>query len=200
MQDILAAAIASQPCPPLPLQVSRPVAGMEHKTVGYGNSHHVIMQGLAFSMQRLDAAQNKRRCDKQLTLTKDFLRDFRRSGGVSAAGGGCALTPEQLYDRCTEFTRGILLALMPWREKQGDVDARFARFDEIAREKYDSNPIVKATCEHLAGMLLYDGGDHSASFDEIVRTLKPLNYGQLLTEYARVHRERGRAGVEMVDI
>jgi hypothetical protein len=200
--DLIGSVIAANPCPPMPVQCMRKHPATDKMVPGFLNTHHVLMQAYAHAMQRDCARENLQRQQTQTELTRVFMTAF--------AGGGSA-NPEKLYAAASVFTRCYLHSFMPNRPIP---DARFAPYDEVSTSTYDNNPIVRASCEHLAGMIFYDecpAGEEGQqqqqqqqqrSYADIVASLKTLPFSQILCMYAAVHRGRFTAAssvVEMLD-
>ena len=186
--DLLGSVVAAIPCPPLPLQCVRRNPITETTGVGFANTHHILFQAVTFAMQRDNKKDNVRREHTQKLLTSDLQKALQKSPPPCA---------EKIYDSCTAFTRSYLHAFMP--DRKFEADARFAPYDEIKSDTYMNNPIVRASCEHLAGMIFYDN-DGTPEYDETLEPLKKLCFSQILERYAKVHASRavGESGVHEV--
>lgn len=202
MLDLLGSVVAANPCPPLPLKCTRKDPATDRHVEGFANTHHVLMQAYAFAIQRDSALDNAQREITQTKLTHAFITAFQSN-----------VPPEKLYDAATTFTRSYLHSFMPNRPVP---DARFAPYDEISSCTYENNPIVKAACEHLSGMIYYDeypDENASASFDdagvqvqcrsyeEILDSLKNVAFSEVLHKYAQVHmgRQQASPGIEELE-
>ena len=168
---------------------------------GFANTHHILMQAYSHAMQRNNAKDNARRMVTQTQLT-DVLMDAFKADGVQTGGAtdpDPLPDPEKLYEACTTFTRNYLHAFLPDR---GVPDARFAPYDDVSGDSYRTNPIVRAACEHLAGMIYYDEGG-AREYDDVLEPLKGLRYAGVLCKYGEVHRGRAskttRPVVEQLD-
>ena len=191
--DLLASVVAANPCPPLPLLVSRTDAKTGRPIDGFGNTHHVLMQAYTQAMQRGNEKANAKRRATQTALTQVLMQAFHADGPETAPGAAPdpdpLPDPEGLYGACTTFTRNYLHAFMPDRPVP---DARFAAYDDVSTDSYGTNPIVRASCEHLAGMIYYDEGGER-SFEDVLAPLKRLQFSGVLCRYAEVHRARAAA-------
>lgn len=202
MLDLLGSVVAANPCPPLPLKCTRRDPATDRHVDGFANTHHVLMQAYAFAIQRNSATDNAQREVSQTKLTNTFLTAFRST-----------LSPEKLYDASTIFTRSYLHSFMPDRPIP---DARFAPYEEISSSTHDNNPIVKAACEHLAGMIYYDEYPNAdaadvleedgmqvqhRSYETILNSLETLPFSEILSKYAEVHvgRQQLQSGVELLE-
>jgi hypothetical protein len=173
--DMLGAVVAALPCPPLPLQVTRTDRETGKAGIGFTNTHHVLMQAYAHAIQRDCVKDNDTRQKTQIELTNVLLDSFKAHSD-----------PEMLYEAGTTFTRNYLHAFMP---KRSIPDARFAPYDEVASSCYENNPIVRASCEHLAGLMYYDGGG-GTDYENLLEPLKGLPFSIILCKYAELHRAR----------
>ena len=182
--DLLGSVIAAHPCPPLPLQCTRVDKQTDRSMLGFANTHHILMQTCMHAMRRDCVADNVRRQKEQTELTGVFLAVF--SG--SAETPGSPPDPATLYTAATVFTRGYLRSFMP--DRTNVPDARFAPFDEVSSSTYQNNPLVRASCEHLAGLIYYDRGGEEP-YDDILAPLKHVPFSGILSKYADVHRARG---------
>jgi hypothetical protein len=208
--DLLGSVVAANPCPPLPLKCTRRDPATHKSVDGFANTHHVLMQAYAFAMQRNCVTDNVQREKTQTELTNVFVAAFR---GPLDSNDVTPPDPEQLYVAATTFTRAYLHSFMPSRPVP---DARFAPYDEISSSTYENNPVVKAACEHLAGMIFYDEyPDADAdpvldengvqveqrSYDTVLTSLKMMPFSAVLCKYAEVHRARRylQPVVEMLD-
>ena len=176
--DLLGSVIAAHPCPPLPLQCTRVDKQTDRPMSGFANTHHILMQTCLHAMRRDCASDNVRRQREQTELTGVFLGVFR----------GSTETPATLYTAATVFTRGYLRSFMP--DRTNVPDARFAPFDEVSSSTYQNNPLVRSSCEHLAGLLYYDRGGE-VPYDDLLAPLKHVPFSGILSKYAEVHRARG---------
>jgi hypothetical protein len=193
IMDLLGSVVAALPCPPLPLKCIRTDPATDRQIEGFANTHHVLMQAYAFAIKRDCAKDNAQREKTQIALTNVFVTAFQ-----------CDKTPnpEELYSAATTFTRAYLHSFMPNRPVP---DARFAPYDEICFNTHDSNPVVRAACEHLAGMIFYDeypdadaaavidadGVEvNSRSYQEVLESLKMMPFSEIISKYAEVHRGR----------
>jgi hypothetical protein len=189
--DLLGSVVAANPCPPLPLKCTRRDPATDRHVEGFANTHHVLMQAYAFAMQRNSATDNAQREQTQTLLTNAFVTTFRDT-----------TDPEKLYVAATTFTRAYLHSFMPNRPVP---DARFAPYDEIASSTHENNPVVKAACEHLAGMIFYDEYPDTdidpvtdengvqveqRPYENVLNSLKLLPFSDVLCKYAEVHRGR----------
>jgi hypothetical protein len=197
MLDLIGSVIAANPCPPLPL-ISFQVSDGKSR-LRYLNTHHILMQSYAHAIQRDDPSANEVRKATQLQLTHELMTVFVK---IDA-------TPEALYNSASTFTRSYLHSFFP---KMQVPDARFAPYDEVAKDTPGQNPIVRAASEHLAGMILYDEcpveGDDTLdeafvqprSYSDIVESLNNKPFSQLLSMYGDVHRKRmGSGSIEVVE-
>ena len=208
--DLLGSVVAANPCPPLPLKCIRRDPTTDREIDGFANTHHVLMQAYAFAMQRDCKKDNVRREKTQTELTNTFVTAF---AGPLDSNKPAAPDPENLYDAATTFTRAYLHSFMPDRPVP---DARFAPYDEVKSSTHDNNPVVRAACEHLAGMIFYDeypGADteevldengvhvEQRSYETVLNSLKTVPFSDVLCMYARVHRERRclQPVVEIID-
>jgi hypothetical protein len=200
--DLIGSVIAANPCPPLPLQCVRKDPATGNPVVGYINTHHVLMQAYAHAMQRDHGKENAQRQLTQTELTSILMKSFADTSEPP--------DPEKLYIAAGTFTRAYLHAFMPARQVP---DARFAPYDEISRCTYGNNPIVRASCEHLAGLILYDEcpvgesvrDEHGMvvgqrTYGDILESLKLQPFSKLLCTYAEVHRARAANGADVVEI
>jgi hypothetical protein len=141
-------------------------------------------------MQRGNEKANAERMATQTALTQVLMQAFRADGRTAAPGAVAdpdpLPDPEGLYAACTTFTRNYLHAFMPDRPVP---DARFAAYDDVSTDSYKSNPIVRASCEHLAGMIYYDEGG-TRPFEDVLAPLKRIQFSGVLCKYAEVHRAR----------
>jgi len=144
---------------------------------GYANTHHILQQAMVHAMRRDCTMENAVRLQKQVQLTDVFLKAFRDP----------SQTPEALYVEAGSFTRQYLHSFMPDRTVP---DARFAPYDEIRTSTYGNNPIVRSTCEHLAGLMFYNEAG-VRPYDEVLTPLKTLAYADILSMYRDVHVARG---------
>jgi hypothetical protein len=144
---------------------------------GFANTHHILMQTCMHAMRRDCGTDNVRRQHEQTRLTGVFLAAFRGPP-----------EPETLYTAATVFTRAYLRSFMP--DRTNVPDARFAPFDDVASSTYQNNPLVRASCEHLAGLLYYDRGGEEP-YDDLLAPLKRVPFSGILTKYAELHRARG---------
>ena len=174
--DLLGSIVAANPCPPLPLQVTRKDAHTGRDIVGFANTHHVLMQAYVHAMNRDCVEDNSQREKTQIELTRVLQLAFSDP----------SKSPEQLYNSCTTFTRAYLHAFMPKRDV---MDARFPPFDDIACDSSKNNNIIRCACEHLAGLIYYDEGG-SRTYEEILSPLKDMQYSRILSKYAEVHTAR----------
>ena len=176
--DLLGSIIAASPCPPLPIQVKRidNVSGLP--IIGYANSHHILMQAYIHAMNRNHAKDNEQREITQKALTAVLNTAF------------CELEedPEKIYNSCTTFTRAYLHAFMPNRDV---LDARFASYSDVASDTYNNNPIVRSSCEHLAGLIFYDESG-TVPYDTILTPFKTIPFSDVLREYSKVHIARNQ--------
>jgi hypothetical protein len=188
--DMIGAVVAAIPCPPLPLQITRTDRETGKAGIGFANTHHILMQAYAHAIQRDCAKDNETRQMKQIELTNVFLGSFNAQSDTNP-------DPESLYEAGTTFTRNYLHAFMP---KRSIPDARFAPYDEVASSCYENNPIVRASCEHLAGLMYYDTGGVT-EYENILEPLKGLPFSIILCKYAELHRARSIVPtlVELVD-
>jgi hypothetical protein len=174
--DLIGTTIAALPMPPLPLMVNR--TDKDGKPVpGYANTHHVLQQAVVHAMRRDCKKENSVRQQMQIQLTNTFLATFRDP----------SQTPEALYSEATTFTRQYLHSFMPDRPIP---DARFAPYDEIHTSVYGNNPLVRSSCEHLAGLMFYNEAG-VRPYDEVLADLKALPFSILLSKYRDVHITRG---------
>jgi len=183
--DLLAAAVASNPCPPVPLIGLR---GESRKHEAFCNSHHLFGQALMHSMEREEKQLDERRKIAQLAATKELLRVFRQP---LEAGGEKRCS--DLYDAARAFTVAYMESFSPGTT----LEFRFAHWDQIKDEVAEKNPIVRAAAQHLAGMLYYDA-DGAREFKDLEGELEKLPFHALLVRYAEVHRARGDRQVEFV--
>jgi len=174
--DLIGTTIAALPMPPLPLMVNR-TDKTGKQVAGYANTHHVLQQAVVHAMRRDCKKENMVRQVKQVQLTNVFMVTFRDP----------SQTPEVLYREATSFTRQYLHSFMPDRSVP---DARFAPYDEIHTSTYYNNPLVRSSCEHLAGLMYYNEAG-VRSYDEVLVDLKTLPFSTLLTKYRDVHIARG---------
>ena len=189
--DLLGSVVAANPCPPLPLLVNRTDSKTGRPIDGFGNTHHVFMQAYTHAMQRGNEKANAKRMAAQTELTQVLMRAFHADGmqtGIVTDADPLP-NPEGLYEACTTFTRSYLHAFMPDRPVP---DARFAAYDDVSTDSYRTNPIVRASCEHLAGMIYYDEGGERA-FADVLSPLKRMQFSEILCKYAEVHRARAMA-------
>ena len=185
--DLLAAAVASNPCPPVPL-IGLRGGGQEQKHEAFCNSHHLFAQAMMHSMQRENKQLDERRKNAQRAATRELLRKFRQpSQGVG--GKDCS----NLYDAARSFTVAYMESFSPGTT----LEFRFAHWDQIKGEIAEKNPIVRAAAQHLAGMLYYDA-DGAREFKDLESELDKLPFHALLVRYAEVHRARGDKQVECV--
>jgi len=182
--DLIGSVIAAHPCPPLPLQCTRVDKQTDRPILGFANTHHILMQTCLHAMRRDCASDNERRQKEQTELTGVFLAAFRGSTETP----GQPPDPETLYKAATVFTRGYLRSFMP--DRANVPDARFAPFDEVSSSTYQNNPLVRASCEHLAGLIYYDRGGEEP-YDDLLAPLKHVPFSGILSKYADVHRARG---------
>jgi hypothetical protein len=210
--DLLGSVVAANPCPPLPLKCTRRDPANDRLVEGFANTHHVLMQAYAFAMQRNCTKDNLQREQTQTDLTNVFVNVFR-----GATNNGNVPEPEELYTAATTFTRAYIHSFMPNRPVP---DARFAPYEEISFNTHDSNPVVKASCEHLAGMIFYDEYPDTGpetvfdengcnmgfkqehrSYADVLNSLKMLPFSEILCKYAAVHRERHllHPGIEILE-
>ena len=174
--DLLGGIVAANPCPPLPLQVKRTDSKTGEQIDGFASSHHVLMQAYIHAMRRNNAKDNKQREITQTQLTALLQQSFCDNSNY----------PEKMYNSCTTFTRAYLLAFMPERKV---MDARFASYSDIEHDTYSNNPTVRASCEHLAGLMFYDEGG-CETYENIISPLKTMPYSQVLSKYAELHIAR----------
>jgi len=186
--DLLGSVVAALPCPPLSLQCVRRNPVTETTGIGYANTHHILFQAVTFAMQRDNEKDNIQRAQTQTVLTNDFQKALQETP-----------TPceEKIYESCTRFTRAYLHAFMP--DRKFEADARFAPYDVIKDDTYTNNPIVRAACEHLAGMIFYDNSG-KPDYAETLEPLKKLRFKELLKRYAKIHTSRavGESGVHEI--
>ena len=190
--DLLGAVVAANPCPPLPLICRRVNVSNDSKCSGYGNTHHVLMQAYTHAMNRNNQKDDARRERTQMDLTSTFIQAFSTETKPPR--------PQDLYEAATKFTREYLHSFMPDRTNM--VDARFAPYDEMCYATYHDNPICRAACEHLSGMISYDeaGFDNARSFKEVLSSLKDKPFSELLCKYADVHTSRNADAHDVVEI
>jgi hypothetical protein len=155
------------------------------------------MQAYAHAMQRANKKDDARRMVAQTALTEVLMQAFHADAAQvgGAAAHGALPSPETLYEACTTFTRNYLHAFMPDRQVP---DARFARYDEMSSDTYSTNPIVRASCEHLAGMIYYDEGGER-EYEDVLEPLKALRYAAVLCRYGAVHRGRASTARHVVE-
>jgi hypothetical protein len=201
--DLIGSVIAANPCPPMPMQCNRMDPATGKPGVGFLNTHHVLMQAYAHAMQRDNQKENAERQNMQKILTGTFIASFTDGNGPP--------DPVKLYNAAGTFTRSYLHSFMPMRPIP---DARFAPYEEVHKSTYGNNPIVRASCEHLAGMIFYDecpvGDDilhdeHGVAiqqrpYDEILESLKREPFSSVLCKYADVHRARMTDVATLVEI
>jgi len=193
VMDLLGSVVAANPCPPLPLLVNRTDSKTGRPIDGFGNTHHVLMQAYSHAMQRGNEKANAERMATQTALTEVLMQAFHADGPATAPGAVAdpdpLPNPEALYTACTTFTRNYLHAFMPDRPVP---DARFAAYDDVSTDSYGGNPIVRASCEHLAGMIYYDEGG-TRPFEDVLAPLKRMQFSGVLCKYGEVHRARAAA-------
>jgi len=191
--DLLGAIVAANPCPPLPLICKRVNRSNDSICTGYGNTHHVLMQAYTHAMKRANPRDDARREKTQIDLTRTFMHAFSTKAHIPKA--------QDLYEAATTFTREYLHSFMP--DRQNMVDARFAPYEEICYATYSNNPICRAACEHLSGMISYDEAgvvENARSFEEVLSSLKDKPFSELLSKYAEVHTGRNADEREVVEI
>ena len=174
--DLLGGIVAANPCPPLPLQVKRIDSKTGEQIDGFASSHHVLMQAYVHAMRRDNAKDNKQREVTQTQLTALLQQSCCDN----------LKSPEKLYNSCCTFTRAYLHAFMPDRKV---MDERFAPYSDIALDTFYSNPTVRASCEHLAGLMFYDEGG-CETYENLISPLKTMPYSQVLSKYAELHIAR----------
>jgi hypothetical protein len=174
--DLIGATVAALPVPPMPIMVNR-VDTNGKQITGYANTHHILSQAILFAMRRDCKKDNTVRQHKQIQLTDVFIAAFRDSLN----------TPENLYIAAMKFTREYLHCFMPTRTVP---DARFAPYDEIRTSTYRNNPIVRSSCEHLAGLIFYDESGERP-YDDVLAPLQNLPFCDILCKYRDVHTARG---------
>ena len=174
--DLVAGIVAASPCPPLPLQIMRPDTKTGKDIPGFASSHHLLMQGYIHAMKRDNQHDNSIREKKQIELTTALLNAFCNEKNSS----------DHLYNSCTTYTRSYLHAFMPNRDVP---DARFPQYDDIACDTYETNPIIRSCCEHLAGLIYYDESGEK-EYDDILEPFKNMPFSQVLKKYAEVHTKR----------
>ena len=185
--DLLAAAVASNPCPPVPL-IGLRGGGQVRKHEAFCNSHHLFGQALMHSMERENKQLDERRKIAQLAATKELLRVFRKPYKT-----GEEKECSELYNAALAFTVAYMESFSPGTT----LEFRFAHWDQIKGEIAEKNPIVRAAAQHLAGMLYYDA-DGAREFKDLESELEKLPFHALLVRYAEVHRARGDKQVECV--
>ena len=174
--DLPGGIVAASPCPPLPLQIRRNDSKTGEMIDGFANTHHVLMQAYVHAMRRNCASDNKQRETTQKELTSVLQKAFCDK----------TMSTEQLYNSCATFTRAYLHAFMPNRPV---MDARFSAYSDVASDTYANNPIVRASCEHLAGLMFYDEGG-TTTYEHLISPLKTMPYSQVLAKYAELHIAR----------
>jgi hypothetical protein len=190
--DLIGSVIAANPCPPMPLQCTRINPATGNPGVGFLNTHHVLMQAYAHAMQRDNQKENTVRKQSQEVLTQTLLASFTNDA--------ISKDSEKLYIACSTFTRSYIHAFMPNRPMP---DTRFAPYEMICSNTYETNPIVQAACEHLAGMIYYDENNEATvqrPYSEVLESLKSQPFSSLLRKYADVHIGRMKEGANLVEI
>ena len=174
--ELIGSTVAASPCPPLPLQINRTDSKTGKDVVGFASSHHILMQAMSHAVARDNPKENKVRELTQIDLTNTLLVEFCNKLN----------TPQNLYDACTSFTRNYLHSFLPDRTVP---DARFANYDDIACDTYNSNKMIASCSEHLAGLVYFDEGGEN-EYDDLLEPLKNMPFSQILQEYAKVHIAR----------